>query len=344
MYTNTTTNASNKLFRRQISVDLLRSHTSDPQSIIGELFSRWCLPGKCSERDDGLPALRLAIRDGYLNFYANGRSIAKIDAKRSLSLKVHKAYCGEVSRSDYVSRPLTAKDPEAVVNDWMRCAHGHANGAGMDEKRFVENLVAANTNVIDLEMGLPWDEGLRWIAKNDKSKPAPRIDLVTVEMRGDVPFIVFWEAKMSTNGALRSNWRREGDEGPKVASQIMKYKVWLDLPGRSGQVSSAYRDAAKILLELAEEAGKIVEKDHLWRKLAECDPGVEKLPGVVVSFYDPAGKTEDYCRRLASFDPHRARLVTADVPPLWENAARVPPIRVVEIYERGASHSLSYEG
>ena len=344
MNTNTNTAASNEPFRRQISFDLLRPHISNPESIAGELFSRWCLPGNRNDRGNGLPALRLAIRDGYLNFYANGRSIAKINSKRTLSLKLHKAYCGEDSRSDYVSKPLTAKDPQAVVNDWMRCAHGHASGAGMDEKRFVENLVAANNNVIDLEMGLPWDERLRWIAKDDKSKPAPRIDLTTVEIRDDVPFIVFWEAKMATNGALRSDWQREGDEGPKVAGQIMKYKVWLDLPGRSDQVSSAYRNSSRILLDLAEAAGKRVEQNHPWRKMAECDPAVERLPGVVVSFYDPAGRSEKYHERLKSFDHHRARLVNGGVPALWENTVPVPPVRVVEIRDRDASHALFYKG
>ncbi len=55
------------------------------------------------------------------------------------------------------------------------------------EKTCVDELIACNSSIIDIEMGLP--------ASGDR-KTAQRMDCVALEREGDRIHIVFWEAKM----------------------------------------------------------------------------------------------------------------------------------------------------
>ena len=71
-----------KKFKRNFNVESLKGHVDNRQSLIGALLDRWVLPGERFP-DSGPPRdvpLRLAVRDGYLNLYANGQSVAKISA------------------------------------------------------------------------------------------------------------------------------------------------------------------------------------------------------------------------------------------------------------------------
>lgn len=121
------------------------------------LFDRWALPGEAAS---GTRTLRVGIRDGYLNLYAKGQSVAKLSiGGAGPSISVHDAYvsgrrAGEPGGAGqtYVTFDAAAlADPAtaALVPGWIATAESHASA----EKRFVDDLIAANAGVIDLEKG-----------------------------------------------------------------------------------------------------------------------------------------------------------------------------------------------
>ena len=115
------------------------------------LFNRWALPGQ--EASDERP-FRLAVRGGYLNFYAKGQSVAKLSLVRNAPrLEVHEAYVtcrvrGSHRENTPAGKDYRRYDAEALadpamatlVSGWIETALTHAT----TEKRFVDDLVAAN--------------------------------------------------------------------------------------------------------------------------------------------------------------------------------------------------------
>jgi len=159
--------------------------------------------------------LRLAIRDGYLNFYRDGQSVAEVSfVKGKHQGKVHNKYVygDQGSGQEYVKiidgkyknhdgKPLVYRD--GIVHEWIHNADAYAG----KEKSFVDEVVARNADVIDLEIGLPADPDL-W-----SEKSAPRMDLATIEPCGDHYKLVLWEAKLATNPEARFQGRRHGAKG-----------------------------------------------------------------------------------------------------------------------------------
>ncbi|MDN5569230.1 MAG: hypothetical protein L0G27_10900, partial [Paracoccus sp. (in: a-proteobacteria)] len=128
-----------------------------------------------------------------------------------------------------------------AVAGWVAVATGSAANKGYAgaEKSFVERLVAANPDVIDLEMTLPALAGTR---------SAVRVDLVALEQNGDCWKLVFWEAKMVKNLEARA----KGDATPKVVGQQRQYHNWLDAAGRNNKadVLRAYRQVCEDLVQI----------------------------------------------------------------------------------------------
>ena len=133
-----------------------------------DLLSLW----RPSGIDAGAYGLRLAIRNGYMNFYQRGQSIARIqvDSKGAPTATVHIKYvCGksvESQSQEYMKLRdgWVLRDGEQLekyqglqtLRKWINRVDEEYAG---DEKCFVDKLVAANPNIIDLEMGLPaWKE------------------------------------------------------------------------------------------------------------------------------------------------------------------------------------------
>ena len=100
------------------------------------LFDQWALPGQTSEAP-----LRLGLRDGYLNFYIKGQSIAKLSCTRDgPKLSVHKAYAsgrkreGAEDRSvpiegyqSYDSAALADPQTAALIRGWIDTAETYAS-------------------------------------------------------------------------------------------------------------------------------------------------------------------------------------------------------------------------
>ena len=155
-----------------------------------DLLSLWAPSGHEGE-------LRLAIRDGSLNFYSCGQSLARITLARDggPTLSVHAKYVTGRSEGpqEYVAlRAGEGRDANGAVCAWggpemLRAWVANSARHRGVEKRHVEKAVADTPTVIDLEVGLP---------AGGAQDTALRMDMVALERRGDAIRVVFWEAKM----------------------------------------------------------------------------------------------------------------------------------------------------
>jgi hypothetical protein len=215
--------------------------------------------------------LRLAIRNGYLNIYRGGQSVAKVDFDESGGLRAHIhnkfVYGDKGSGQAYVvvtSAGFIDQDKSQVrkygerggLRGWVSYATKHTG----KEKRFVDEVVARNPNTIDLEMALPASVGA-------KQRVAPRMDLVAIEPFGDRWRIVFWEAKLVRDPRLRC---RGKDVSPEVVGQLKDYTAWLAHPGHRELVVDAYQNTCRLLVAFRELAWKV-------------NPHIEKLGQGIVS-------------------------------------------------------------
>jgi hypothetical protein len=219
-----------------------------------DLLSLWCPSGHPS----GDYGLRLAIRNGYLNFYRLGQSVARVECvKAKLVAYVHYKYVGVepqpgMSKSPYLrlnQKGVSFRDKLVASNkgtstllEWISVAGGETHAG--DEKSIVDELVAKNDNVIDLEMALP-----AWTSP----KVAIRMDLVAIE-DGEV---VFWEVKTVNDSRIRCKAEFEMDNFPEVLKQLSSYRVYLEQASHVEQVKKAYLKTASSLVELRKLADKI---------------------------------------------------------------------------------------
>ena len=279
-------------FARSFATHVLQEwDAKNPGNAVRALFGHWCLPGIAAS---GKLGLRLGLRSGYLNFYIKGQSIARLSiARNGPRLSIHKAYVtprrrkteadGTPPTQDYQTydaRALADPDTAGLIPGWIETAKTYASA----EKCFVDDLIAANPGVIDLEMGLP--------ASNleGSERVAPRMDLVLAQRKGDEPLSIgFWEAKCANNSELRAS----GNKAAKVVEQIAKYARWMAQGDRMAEVQDAYRSAACTLLEmnrLFREREGNPECVGIWQALAELEtPGVMVQPGIVIGNYWPEG-------------------------------------------------------
>lgn len=288
----------NREFKREFGENLLAE--LQRRSIVRELFRRWALPGEVATSDQDEP-LRLAVRDGTLNFYVCGQSVALIEPKKKeiISLKIHRKYFENVMKGadgvgpggDYIRRSgdeLDHPDAEKLVGEWIACAHSY-RGA---EKEFVEALTAKNPSVIDVEMGLPGDEGMLVAGR----KIAPRMDIVTAIDQDGQLCLNFWEAKCAENDELRATpdivlgdhrVLKKLKVGARVAHQLQFYMAWLTTPNREQQVVESYQATASILLFFAQSFNKDTKGTacQIWARLANEIPLVVRRPGIVICNY-----------------------------------------------------------
>ena len=271
-----------------------------------DLLASWAPSGSPGE-------LRLAIRNGYMNFYSNGQSIARITFGRggtTPTMHIHEKYVKKISDGGqrYVTltdkegrnadgRPVTWGGPE-MLKEWVRNSCKHSG----KEKRHIESLVQQSPRVIDLEMGLP--------AFGDR-KTALRMDLVSLESTRDDIRLVFWEAKMIGDSRLRSITHQ-----PKVFEQINAYRSYLADPTRKAQVAKAYQQCCGIihdLYKLASCVGMTHPLDPLIKAAADpsCRLEIEETPRLVV-FEDGKPRVEDAWQTHLKVLCHKASVTIID--------------------------------
>jgi hypothetical protein len=245
-----------------------------------------------------LKHLRVAFRDGYMNFYRGGQSIAKVSfVGESLQARIHVKYVeGSKAEGQNYLRLTSAgiPDHETGVDEWIRNANGYIG----PEKRFVDLIVAHNPNVIDLEMGLP--------AYSKEENLATRMDLVALEPNRGWWQIVFWEAKLVKDGRARC----EGDKAPEVVGQLERYTKWLTDEGRRNRVIEAYQETCRMLVDLHAVA------QGVFPGIGELGPGIRAVaaPGALPPGIDCKPRLViDNMLKDVSFEgnQHRSKLSSA---------------------------------
>lgn len=262
-----------------------------------------------------LEGLRLALRRNYLNLYAAGQSVAKVafNAAGEPCAITHVKYAYGPSETSQEYARLTGREirrPKAGVTlayegietlrNWVqraKCFKG-------EEKQFVDDLVASNSNVIDLEMGLPAAVG---------RTSALRLDLVALERHDGHLRVVFWEAKTISDGRLRSRLQ------PEVLSQIENYRNYINSGSHLADVIDAYRESCKLLIDLHKMAANV-------RAIAPLDPlvheaasskielGVDPTPRLVI--YDSAPATSAaWLEHEAKLKENNVRYIICKQPP-----------------------------
>ena len=213
-----------------------------------DLLAQWGPSGSLGE-------LRVGVRNGYMNFYSKGQSIAKVSFGRggaTPTMRIHKKYVKKSSDGGQRYIKLTGdvgRDPDGQRVDWggpkmLRTWVGNSRKYSGPEKRCIDELVGVSPKVIDLEMGLP--------AFGDR-KTALRLDIVALEGTPEDIRLVFWEAKMIEDKRLRSK-----HETPRVLSeQIDPYQRYLEDPNRRQQVTEAYRRCCRTIHKLHEMAAHV---------------------------------------------------------------------------------------
>jgi hypothetical protein len=276
-----------------------------------DLLTLWRPSGQPTE-DYGL---RLAVRNGYMNFYRCGQSVARVslNRRRQPILSVHAKYVlpkgdrNTVIGQEYITltttslvrrgehAPLPYEGIE-TLKGWIRSVDEEYGG---DEKGLVDELlsVPGNDGVIDLEMGLPaWAE----------NSAAQRMDLVSIDrVRGQLT-VFFGEVKRVTDKRLRCRAPLKQDEMPEVLKQLSDYRKYLAIPRHQTLIGEQYSNAAGLMKRLRGMADAIGPTRNLGRSILDAAKGeplaVAELARLIVMNGNGANQR--------AWTEHRAKLET----------------------------------
>lgn len=254
------------IFQRNLNLNAISNANLASAPWLTDMLRHWYPAGNCvpmvqwdgalgSKKEIGVRpmGLRLAIRNGYMNFYCGGQSIAKVTLGKTLKAKTHSKYLNDDVAGSGVYQDLEAH--HADVAPWMSRSHAY-HGV---EKLFVDAVCSVSGTIIDMEMGLP---GLP--VKDAKTGEfrlvAPRIDLVALEPDDGGWKIVFWEAKLPRDARMRT----QGDK-PEVVAQLESYSAWFADEAANERVLAGYKNTCRMICEIhkrAENAGIPVRPLH----------------------------------------------------------------------------------
>lgn len=253
--------ATMRSFRRSLSdkqMAALAAAASQPQHWWKDLLKLW-RPNGVGSGDYGL---RLAVRDGYLNFYRRGQSVARVSFDRGGSpmLSVHAKYVvNEEERQlgglkyaalvdreiSHVGLPTRSYEGVETLKSWISVIDRNFTKEG-GEKPLIDQLLdqQGNAGVVDLEMGLP-----AWGTQTT----APRMDVVTIEDVAGRLTVIFGEVKRVDDSRIRC-----GDgASPEVLDQLEKYECYLAEPLHCAAIAAAYQHAALRVIELGAMARSV---------------------------------------------------------------------------------------
>lgn len=272
----------------------------------------------------GQRQLRLALRDGYLNFYHRGQSLARVslDRRGQPRLEVHHKYVfDDVSGQAYMTltdktvRYKSRNEREApyqgiqTIAAWIERAETYSGY----EKSGVECIVAANDDVIDLEMGIPWwpEQATDAGTPGRTGKYAPRMDMIALEDSTGGPVnVVFWEAKTLGDKRLRSR------SNPEVIRQLQVYNKYLSRAPYRDAACAAYVETCKLLKTFHEMATDLPEESslpplgNLVSRIASGAelPVVDPMPRLLI-FPAEVG-VGNFERQVSTWNTHLAKLTS----------------------------------
>jgi hypothetical protein len=286
-------------FQRRLE-NLNQLAAGTPPQWWSDLLSLW----RPSGHSVGAHGLRLAIRNNYMNFYRKGQSVAAVsinaDGEPIASLH-HKYVDQDAAGQEYVTlgadgrvkgkSVLIEYAGMEMLQEWIERAESYA----ANEKKAVDEIVARNDCVIDLEMGLPGTAERHY---------APRMDIVALESRSGGAQIAFWEAKMVADGRLRSQTE------PEVLKQLQEYEHFAreDITSGRHAVRSSYQNVCALLVRLSRMAGDTHLLGDLVRQVAasKLTLDVDPKPRLVVV-------KDDARRNEAAWEGHAQKLRAAGV-------------------------------
>ena len=297
----------------------------DANPWFADLLRRWQpAGGTAPEAPDGGtgghgPAnLRVAVRNGYLNFYQAGQSVARVkfNTDGDLQAEIHGKYIHgkEAIGQSYVTLNSEGyldfagtRRPYVCIDDldvWIE----NAKAYGGREKAFVEQVVSRNENVVDLEMALPA------VADEASRRIAPRMDIVAFERAGSSWRVVFWEAKLVNDPRARCRPPAE----PEVCRQLKSYTDWLNYGNHRKIVTTAYANASRVLVGMH---GIAKDLNPNIRPLGEAITAVAKgteltiddKPRLLIDdrIADASFRTNQHLQRLLDLG-HRVQMVEKD--------------------------------
>ncbi|WP_293905666.1 hypothetical protein [Phenylobacterium sp.] len=179
----------------------------------------------------GDPDIFIAFRDGALNAYYRGCSLAQL---RLVGTEVRafthykyllkpalKSPMVEARQGVFQFPANWGEDPATVFTSSLadlsaikRAAKPYAGG----EKKFVGEVIRRNNTVFDVEIALT-REAEGEVPEGESGKSADRIDIASLKESEAGVELVFYEAKLFQNGELRAS----GDADARVIGQIGRY-------------------------------------------------------------------------------------------------------------------------
>ena len=220
--------------------------------------------------------LFVGIRKNYINIYFNGGSILELRYSQSKGLfgSAHFKYLlnltRENTRRDYVTFKNGKFDPVAIMDSYTDIGKdiGKIKNAVKrhqgDEKKGVHQISVDNGNVIDVEIQFPGAKG--------------RIDFAALQkINGEIK-VVFFEAKLYSNGELRSP-----SASPRIFGQIMQYENILS--SRRDEIEKSYAQVAKNIVQIN---GWDRRRDNIFFEAANGNLSVDpKVRLAIFGFDDP---------------------------------------------------------
>ena len=203
----------------------------------------------------GDQGLRLAVRNGYLNFYRQGQSVARVEVKRGkLVGYVHAKYVHPHREGELAQHCVEVRGDNLTLRGQSIGSYGGGSSVAAwtettamwsgPEKRQIDKVLDCTDNIIDLEMGQP-GTGLR-------------MDIVSVERDNADLWVAFWEAKLAGDPRVRDSGKTVVPRTlPKVLRQLGDYEDFIAAGGNRALVADAYRTTASILIALRDLADSI---------------------------------------------------------------------------------------
>ena len=220
----------------------------------------------------------VAIRDNYLNVYYRGNSLLKLDwnqRDKSMTGQVHYKYLlrPNIRESEYVKvdekGEVTMPDEPmfstkiGAVPALKKASQVYAG----DEKDGVHRIALNKKhNVVDVEVAFRVS-GLR-------------VDLAALQETGDIPKLVFYEAKHFSNKELRA----KGDRNPSVIDQLDRYSVLLEKNKKP--LEESYRKVCKNLKDLNGLKQRHHGRHEVLDRVVQRGLDVDPTPRLVVFGFD----------------------------------------------------------
>lgn|GEM_PF-5213698 len=200
---------------------------------------------------------------------------------------------------EFDSDGLADPTMSSLVSEWISTAETYASA----EHRFVDDLIAANPGVLNLELELPQGD-----VHDPAMMPSPTVLLIAQFAKDEPPSICLWQARSASNPDLRSR----NNEPPTILTKFAAMQQCLTEQNHISWVQRISQETAIQLLALravfsARDTGHL-QCESIWKAVAARGaPVFAPELGLVIGNYWPQGYRETIASgRMAQ---HAAKLI-----------------------------------